>query len=66
LPVVIFGRRRGSGRALQQQKLAPDAQQLWIAQRDWDPMGMGMRAIVSRDMVLENVIGCGQLRVRSG
>jgi hypothetical protein len=28
LPVVIFGRRRGSGRALQQQKLAPDAQQL--------------------------------------
>ena len=28
LPVVIFGRRRGSGRALRQQKLAPDAQQL--------------------------------------
>src|ERR1700738_5479015 len=28
LPVVIFGRRRGSGPSLQQQKLAFDAQQL--------------------------------------
>src|ERR1700719_1233159 len=45
LPVVIFGRRRGSGPSLQQQKLAFDAQQLGNAPAVFITLGSRQRLV---------------------